>query len=124
MQPLIKQFDLANEFYIDEGCFIVKISNSEDDPELSIARARVNVGVTTKLHKLKNIVERYVIIEGDGAVKIGNLASQKVHVGDVVIIPPSCPQSITNIGSRDLIFLVICTPRFAEGQYQEIPEHA
>lgn len=124
MEPLIKQLDLANEFCIKEGCFIVEVSNSADDPELSIARVRVEVGVTTKLHCLKNSIERYVILEGEVLVKLTDLAPHNVYAGDVVIIPQSCPQCITNVGNRDLIFLAICTPRFNENQYQEILEQS
>ena len=122
MQPLIKQFDLANEFYFKEGCFIAEVSNSDDDPELSIARVRVEVGVTTKLHSLRKCIERYVILEGRGLVKLAGLTPHNVFAGDVVIIPQSCPQCVTNVGSRDLIFLAICTPRFNKNQYQEILE--
>lgn len=120
MQALIKPFDLANEFYFEEGCYIIEICNSNDDPELSIARARLEPGVTTKLHRLQNIIERYVIIEGEGLVEVGSLSPQKVRVGDVVIIPPMCPQRITNTGANDLIFIAICTPRFNTEYYQEI----
>ncbi len=120
MQSFIKLFELSNEFYFDEGCHIVEISNSDDDPELSIARARVESGETTKLHHLKNITERYVIIEGKGLAEIGSLPPQKVQEGDVVIIPPMCPQRITNTGRNDLIFLTICSPRFKIEAYQEI----
>ena len=120
MQPSIKPFALTNEFYFDEGCYIVELSNSDDDPELSIARARVEPGVTTKLHHLQNIAERYVIIEGEGIVEISSLSPQTVRVGDVVIIPPMCAQRITNTGNNDLIFLTICSPRFAVEAYEEV----
>ena len=122
MKPLIKQLDLATEYYIKEGCFVTEVSNSEDDPELSITRVRVEVGVTTKLHYLKSCVERSVILEGEGNIILGDLAPQKVSAGDIVIIPSSCPQCITNISNIDLIFLAICTPRFTESQYYEISE--
>lgn len=124
MQPSVKPFELTNEFYIDEGCYIVEFSNSNDDPELSIARVRVEPGVTTELHHLQNITERYVIIEGEGMVEIGSLSPQTVRVGDVVIIPPMCAQRITNTGTNDLIFLAICTPRFNTEHYQKIEDEA
>ena len=43
-------------------------------------------------------------------------------MGDVVLIPPSCPQRITNTGSGDLIFLAICTPRFKQDAYEDIDD--
>ncbi len=123
MQPCIKKFFLADEYYIDEGCYITEISNSEDDPCVSIARARVELGVTTRLHQLLGTIERYVILQGEGLVEVGDLSPQVVKTSDVVLIPSECPQKITNTGSSDLIFLVICTPRFEKSCYQELSSH-
>ena len=118
MRPCVKKFFLADEYYIDEGCYITEISNSEDDPGISIARARVELGVTTRLHQLLGTIERYVILQGEGLVEVGDLSPQVVRASDVVLIPSECPQKITNTGSSDLIFLVICTPRFEKSCYQ------
>lgn len=120
MQPCIKNFDLSSEYFFEEGCYITEISNSEDDSGLSIARARVEPGNTTKSHKLIDIIERYVIIEGEGLVEVGEGAPQKVSVNDVVIIPKQCIQRITNTGKVDLVFLAICTPAFDKRYYQEV----
>jgi len=120
MQAKIKHFDASKEYYIDEGCYIVEVSNSNDDPNLSIARVRVDAGVTTKLHHLVNTIERYIILEGEAVVEVGNLPQQNLKQGDVVIIPPESKQRITNVGLTDLIFLAICTPRFKPEAYKEI----
>lgn len=87
---------------------------------MSIARARVESGKTTKWHYLRGVTERYVILEGVGSVEVGNLEPQEVSVGDVVIIPPEVHQRISNIGEDDLIFLAICSPRFDESIYVSI----
>jgi mannose-6-phosphate isomerase-like protein (cupin superfamily) len=108
------------EFPISEGCFISEWSNSPDDPGLSIARARVPPGVTTRWHRLAGITERYVVLQGTGRAYVGRDAATDVGPGDVVRIPPACPQRITNTGSGDLIFLAICTPRFVQEAYEEI----
>jgi mannose-6-phosphate isomerase-like protein (cupin superfamily) len=123
MKETIKYFDLNRvnmEFYTPEKCFIIELSNTPDDPEVSIARARVAPGVTTRWHRVKETAERYVILKGKGRVEIGNLAPQDVEAADVVLIPPSCPQRITNIGQEDLIFLAICSPRFTNEAYEDI----
>ena len=65
----------------------------------------------------------YYIILGRGLVEIGELSPQEVGAGDIVLIPPWCPQRITNIGSGDLIFLAICTPRFSNDVYENIEEN-
>ena len=109
------------EFGTAEGCFIIEVSNSPDDPQLSIARARVEPGVTTQWHRLAGIAERYVILEGSGRVEIGDRPPEEVHPGDVVLIPPMCRQRIANIGSADLVFLAVCTPRFEPSRYEALP---
>ena len=122
MKEAIRRIDPDAEFHTDELCYINELSNTPDDPAVSIARARVAPGVVTRWHRLTGATERYVIIEGQGRVEVGRLAPQEVGPGDVVIIPPLCPQRITNPGPDDLVFLAICTPRFTQEEYEDI-EH-
>ncbi|NEX19417.1 cupin domain-containing protein [Thiorhodococcus mannitoliphagus] len=103
-----------------EGCFILESWNSPDDPAVSVARARVEPGVTTRLHRLEGIVERYLILSGKGIVEVAGLQSKAVGVGDVVYIPAGCGQRIRNHGEVDLVFLAICSPRFQASAYQDI----
>ncbi|MEI7638737.1 MAG: cupin domain-containing protein [Syntrophus sp. (in: bacteria)] len=118
MKELLIKANGKDEFFIEEGCFILEMWNTPEDVEVSIARARVSPGVTTILHRLKDTVERYVIMEGTGLVEVGDLSPTEVGAGDVVIIPRSTPQRITNTGDSDLIFLCICTPRFVPEEYE------
>ena len=122
MKEAVKRLNLGDEVYTPEGCFIIEVSNSPDDPHASIARARVAPGVTTRWHRLHDTVERYVILEGRGRVELGKLLSQEVNPGDVVLIPPQCRQRITNIGQQDLIFLAVCTPPFRREVYEDIDD--
>lgn len=108
------------EIHTEERCYILELSNSADDPDLSIARARVEPGVTTRWHRVVDTVERYVILDGTGRMEIGDLPPQEVQAGDVVLIPASCRQRIANIGPGDLVFLAICTPRFRPEAYEEV----
>ena len=117
MKAAIKPLDEDSEYFFAEGCFIVESSNSPDDPALSVARARVEPGRTTRWHYLQDIAERYVILAGEGDVEVGDLPLTRVHPGDVVIIPPGERQRIHNPGAEDLVFLALCTPRFEEGAY-------
>ncbi len=91
----------------DEGCYIREISNSEGDQEVSIARARVEPGVTTARHRLRGTIERYLIIEGSGLVEVGDHLAARVSAGDVVWIPQDTTQRISNTGTSDLVFLCI-----------------
>jgi mannose-6-phosphate isomerase-like protein (cupin superfamily) len=120
MQAQILKTPESAEYYFEEGCFILELSNLEHDPQLSIARARVLAGMSTRLHRLSNLVERYVILSGVGRVEVGDLVPQTVSAGSVVIIPQYCPQKITNTGEDDLVFLALCTPRFQTQFYEDI----
>jgi len=122
MKETIKQQNLKEEFYTSEKCYITELSNTPDDPDVSIARARVESGVTTRWHRLKGTYERYFIISGRGLVEIGEQPPKEVTAGDIVLIPPMCRQRITNIGAEDLIFLAICTPRFSRDVYEDLDD--
>lgn len=110
--------DPAHEFYTPERCHILELSNSADDEALSIARARVEPGVTTAFHKVLGTAERYVILSGEGLVELAAQEPECVVAGDVVLIPAGTEQRITNTGGSDLIFLALCTPRFRQEDYR------
>lgn len=122
MKESIRKQQKSKEFYTVEKCYITELSNTSDDPDVSIARARVEPGITTRWHRLKGMTERYFILSGRGLVEIGELPPQEVTAGDVVLIPPLCRQRITNTGSDDLIFLAICSPRFIQDAYEDIED--
>lgn len=121
MKTIIQHNQADNEYYFEEGCFINELSNSDADPAVSIAQARVKPGETTRWHKLENTTERYVILSGTGLAEVGQL-SQTVKSGDTVIIAPGDKQRITNTGPDDLVFLAICSPRFREGNYIDLED--
>ena len=120
MREEVRHRDPAAEFYTSEGCFIIELSNIAADPDASIAEARVPPGRTTRWHRVIGTTERYVLLAGDGEVEVGNLRSERVSPGDVVLIPPGVRQRITNVGTKDLVFLAICTPRFEQAAYEDI----
>ena len=67
---MISKFQPETEFYTDEHCHIIEMFNTEHDENCSIARARVEPGVTTQLHGLKETIERYVILTGQGLMEV------------------------------------------------------
>lgn len=119
-EPAIRLLAEAEEYYTPERCHIRELSNTADDPAVSIAQARVAPGVTTRWHRLSDTTERYVILQGEGRAEIGHLPPRTVRPGDVVLIPPGCPQRIANMGGTDLLFLAICSPRFRPAAYEDI----
>ena len=113
----VKRASLAREFETSERCHITEVANDPGDELVSIARARVEPGVTTVWHKLDRITERYIIVSGNGRVEIDNLDPCNVLPGDVVRIPANKRQRITNTGQDDLVFFAVCAPPFHEDSY-------
>ena len=64
MKSLIEHYQASKEYFFIEGCYINELSNHPSDPIVSIARPRVEPGVTTKWHQLTATTERYVILAG------------------------------------------------------------
>lgn len=118
----IKKADSAAEFETDERCHIQEIANDTGDEMISIARARVEPGVTTAWHRLDGIGERYIIVSGQGRVEIDALRAVDVGPGDVVRIPADCPQRITNTGAQDLVFYAVCNPPFQQARYTNLEQ--
>lgn len=106
------------ERYTQERCHIFEAWNDASDPNLSIARARVEPGTTTALHTL-DVDERYFVLSGRGQVEVEGLAPTDVEPGDVVVIPAGRSQRIRNPGPADLLFLCLCTPRFEPEHYRD-----
>src|SRR5258705_515336 len=77
MKAEVCRADPSREFLTAEKCFILEVANDAGDPEVSIAWARVPASVTTKWHRVRGIVERYVIVSGTGRVEVGNLPRQR-----------------------------------------------
>jgi mannose-6-phosphate isomerase-like protein (cupin superfamily) len=107
------------EYLTPEGCHILESWNDASDAAVSIARARVEKGVTTLPHRLRGVVERYLIVEGEGRALVGGVETD-VRPGDIVVIPAGVSQQIANTGARDLIFYCICSPRFTQDCYEAL----
>ncbi len=121
MLRLIKNKN-TDEFYTDERCFITEILNDPASPDLSVARCRVKPGIRTQLHALKDVAETYVIEVGQGFMDDGENEGFKVGPGDAVTIGAGEAQRIMNTGNEDLIFLVICQPRFVPECYLNLED--
>lgn len=111
--------DKSEEYLTDEGCHIIEILNNTRSESISIAQARVEPGVKTRLHTLKGTSEIYYIISGEGVATVDQ-ESKTLLVGDCIVIQPNKPQCIENTGVIDLIFLCICQPRFQFSNYKDV----
>ena len=113
MEARVVHPDESAEFDTPERCAILETWR---DGEVTIARARVEPGVTTQLHSL-DVDERYLIVSGRGVVSVGEVAPAEVGPGDNVGIPAGVAQRIENTGDEDLVFYCVCTPPFRPDSY-------
>ena len=120
MRPEVRKASAAREFSTPERCHITEIANDDGDQQVSIARARVEPGVTTAWHRLAGIGERYLIVSGRGRVQLAEQDAIEVEPGDVVRIPAGVAQRIENIGDDDLLFYAICAPPFRDDCYESL----
>lgn len=116
--PQILPTQEEKEYYTEERCHIIELFNQTGNPG-SIARARVEPGITTALHSLDGL-ECYYILSGTGAMEIDGREMGEVSAGDTIVIPEKSPQRITNTGEEDLIFLCFCAPRFIPENYHNL----
>lgn len=118
--PELRRPDPREEVPTAEHCHILETWNRADDADLSIARARVAPGVTTRWHCLHGIVERYLIVSGQGLAEVEGMDPAAVRPGDLLYIPAGRAQRIHNTGTRDLLFYALCTPRFRWSAYENL----
>ena len=104
------------EFWTDERCYITELCNTASLPESSLAIARVEPGVTTQLHALKEMTETYIVMTGSGRMELDG-DSFDIVVGDQAVIPAGISQRVTALGDEDLKFYCLCTPRFDPSAY-------
>ncbi len=107
------------EFWTSERCYITELHNSDASPEASIAIARVQPGITTQLHRLDGVCERYIVRKGEGILEVDGVG-QVLRAGDQAVIPAGAAQRIQNTGSSDLEFYCLCTPRFVPASYVDL----
>ncbi len=83
----------------------------------SLAEATVQPGRTTLLHRHRATEELYYIVEGEGAMQLGD-DRFGVSAGDTVCIPPGTAHCIENTGSGALRILCACSPAYAHENTQ------
>ena len=115
----VTRFDPDREYFTEERCHIL-VTDASGDRDVSLARARVEPGVTTAWHSLTGVDERYYMLAGEGTIQVGDEPGVPVGPGDVVAIPAGVRQRITNTGDTDLTFLCVCNPPFTPECYVDL----
>jgi len=122
MQPLIVRASAGTALPTAERCRILELQNTAAEPALSIALATVAPSETTQWHRLHGVEERYLILQGEGRVSLGQQPPEPVGPGDLVVIPPGVAQRIANTGDGELAFYCLCTPRFTPDCYEALED--
>lgn len=121
MSKHLSRSDESKEFFTNERCHILELLDNHNTAKpFSMARARVEPGVTTAWHRLSEITEYYYILSGRGLMQIDEEDGFEVSTNDVVTIPPNSAQRIQNMSDDDLIFLAICNPPFTDSNYEDL----
>lgn len=118
-EALIRGGARDQEILTRERCYVRERLNDPRVPGLSLARCRVEPGVTTERHRL-SVAEWYVVERGRGRMEVGDDPAFDVGPGDAVAIPAGVAQRITNTGDGDLVFHCVCTPRFTPSCYEAL----
>lgn len=107
-----RHHDECDEFIAADGSVLREYMHPDKEPlalRYSVAHAVVAPGQTTEMHRLKNASEVYLVLEGEGLMRIEG-ESETVRAGHFVYIPPGAGQCIENTGSADLKFLCVVDP--------------
>lgn len=107
----VRELTTREEIVAGDGTRLRELFNPLTDPlelRYSLAHARVQPGVTTRLHRLKHS-EVYYVLSGEGEMTIDG-ERRRVTPGCALYIPPGAAQQITNVGREELIFLCIVDP--------------
>ncbi|MDI9624693.1 MAG: cupin domain-containing protein [Methanothermobacter sp.] len=75
----------------------------------SLAHAILKPGEASLPHRLKESMEVYYILEGEGIMHIDD-ETKKVRMGDAIYIPAKAVQYIENSGDSMLSFLCVVSP--------------
>jgi mannose-6-phosphate isomerase-like protein (cupin superfamily) len=80
-----------------------------DPPPARISRYRVAPGKSVSMHVHTGKAEHWVIVAGEGTVRVGD-RSYTVRAGDIVHTPPSLPHGLTTTSAEPLVFINIVQP--------------
>ncbi|VVB60612.1 Glucose-6-phosphate isomerase [uncultured archaeon] len=112
---IINDSEMKNEKMT--SCGKLKVHFADDFREVVVNR--IDTGCSTKSHYHNKETQIYLIVEGEGLMKIKNKRTGKVESKNVcslstILIPPNHVHQLINIGSSVLVHYEICTPPWRE----------
>lgn len=113
-----KHIQAADNTFI---CEFLHPGREKLDLPYSIAHAILQPGAASLPHRLKTSTEVYLILVGEGEMRIDCEMAQ-VRPGQAVLIPPGSWQHIRNTGDTILEFICIVSP-FWKADDEEVDEN-
>jgi mannose-6-phosphate isomerase-like protein (cupin superfamily) len=112
---IVNDSEVGNEKTISCG----KLKQHFIDKDIEIDVNRIEECKGTKPHFHKKMTEIYLIVSGNGEMKIkdrktGKIESKKVQQLSSILIPPNHIHQLTNTGKEFLVHYVICKPPWRE----------
>jgi len=121
---LIKDINSSNYFDAVDETVLAELLHPKNDGvklDFSIAHAVLKPGKSSLPHILRESVEVYFVLEGQGQMHIDHEV-ETVESGQAVYIPPKKNQWIKNTGKEDLKFLCIVSPPWKKSD-EELSSH-
>lgn len=110
-------------FEASDGCLLAEVihpNNDDTRADLSVARATLPPGQSTRPHMLE-FVEIYYVISGQGVMHLGEEEVQ-VEADSCVYLPPRTDQWLHNPSpDQDLVFLCLCQPAYDPAKDHRTP---
>ena len=75
----------------------------------SVAVITLPPGRASMLHMHPEAEESYFVLSGAARVRVGDEA-REMQSGSAVLIRPTQPHKIENVGTEDLVFVAVCVP--------------
>lgn len=105
---------MSDSYITKDESLITELQHPDRDPcrNQSLARAVINPGQSTLLHKHTLSEEIYFVETGKGILTCGN-QQLAMTAGESACISPGTPHKIDNIGDSLLSILCCCAPAYS-----------
>jgi mannose-6-phosphate isomerase-like protein (cupin superfamily) len=114
MIPIHKKAASLPFFVASDGCLLAEVIHPTNDgtrADLSVARASLPPGQSTRPHLLE-FVEIYYVVSGQGIMHLGE-EQVPVEADSCIYLPPHTVQWLQNTSQdQDIVFLCICQPAY------------
>jgi mannose-6-phosphate isomerase-like protein (cupin superfamily) len=101
-------------FVGDDGAIIRELASPHNSPltQHSLAEIRHPAGTASQEHYHTEAEEVYLVIEGQGTIRVDG-ETRTIGPGDVVVIVPGQRHKVWPVDESELVMLVTCVPAYS-----------